>query len=72
MVSWMPAFDGDHQLGADAIVGGDQHRIAIAGRLEIEQAAETAEIGVGAWSAGRLDHRLDGLDQRVASIDVDA
>ena len=37
------AVDGELQLGADAVIGGDQQRIAIAGRLEVEEAAEPAE-----------------------------
>ena len=38
--------DGDLELGADAVVGGNQDRVREAGRLEIEQRAEAAEIGV--------------------------
>ena len=64
--------DGDLELGADAVIGGDQHRIDEAGGLEVEQAAEAADLGVGARPAGRADGRLDGLDQGVAGIDVDA
>ena len=45
--------DGDLELGADAVVGGDQDRIAEAGALEVEQAAEAAEIGVRAGPARR-------------------
>ena len=46
-----PGGDRDLELGADAIGGGDQHRIAIARCLEIEQAAEAAELGIGARAA---------------------
>ena len=66
-----PGVDGDAQLGADAVVGGDQDRIAVARRLQVEQAAEAAEAAVRAQAAGRLDERLDGLDERVAGVDVD-
>ena len=43
--------DGDLQLGADAVVGGDQDRVLEAGPLEIEQRAEAAEVGIGARRA---------------------
>ena len=65
------AFDRDLDLGADAVVGGDQDGIAKARRLEVEQAAEAADLGVGAGAARRPDQRLDALDHGVARIDVD-
>ncbi len=40
--------------------------------LEIEQRAEAAEIGVRARAPRGLGQRLDGLDQGIAGIDVDA
>ena len=64
--------DGDLELGADAVVGGDQDRVVEARPLQVEQRAEAAEIGVGARPARRLGQRLDGLDQGVAGIDIDA
>ena len=64
--------DGDAQLGADAVVGGDQHGIAKARRSQVEQAAEAADLGIGAGTAGRPHQRLDGLHQGVARVDVDA
>jgi hypothetical protein len=67
-----PGGDGDLQLGADAVVGGDQQGVAVAGRLQVEEAAEAAEAGVRPAAGGRAGQRLDGLDQRVARIDVDA
>ena len=66
------AVDGELELGADAVIGGDQQGIAIAGRLEVEEAAEAAERGVRARPRGRLGERRDRLDQRVAGGDVDA
>ncbi len=39
-------FDGDLDLGADAVIGGDQHRVLEAQRLEVEQPAEAADFGV--------------------------
>ena len=41
-------FDGDFHLGADAVVGGNEDRIGVPGGLEVEQAAKTADLGVGA------------------------
>jgi hypothetical protein len=67
-----PGGDGDLQLGADAVVGGDQQGVAKSRRLEVEETAETAEAGVGPAAGGRAGERLDGLDQGVAGIDVDA
>ena len=51
--------DRELELGADAVVGGDQQRVGIAGRLGIEEPAEAADLGVRAraraspWRAGR-------------------
>ena len=44
----LAGIDGDLQLGADAVIGRDQHRIGEAGGLEVEQAAEAADLAVGA------------------------
>ena len=60
------------QLGADAVIGGDQHGIAEARRLQVEQAAEAADLGLGAEPPRRAHQRLDLLDHAVACIDVDA
>ena len=65
------AFDRDHQLGADAIVGGNQDRILEAGALQIKQAAEAAEVGIRARPAGGFHQWLDSLDECVAGIDID-
>ena len=64
--------DGELDLGADAVGGGDQHRVGEAGALEVEQPAEAADLGVGAGPRGRAHQRLDQLDHAVAGIDVDA
>ena len=64
--------DRDPDLGADAVIGGDEDRIDKARGLEVEEAAEAADFGVGAAPAGRAHERLDGLDQRIAGVDVDA
>jgi hypothetical protein len=64
--------DRDLELGADAVGGGDQDRIPVARRLEVEERAEAAEPGRGARPRRRSGERLDRLDQGIASCDVDA
>src|SRR5690606_2948080 len=59
------------QLGADAVGAADQDRVLEAGGLEVEERAEAAEPAHGAGAVGGARQRLDGLDQRVAGIDVD-
>ncbi len=66
-----PGLDSDLDLGADAIGGGHQDRILEARRLEVEQAAEAADLSIGAGARGGAHHRLDHVDQAVAGIDVD-
>ena len=49
--------DGDLHLGADAVIGGHQDRVLEARGLEVEQAAEPADLRIGAragaWRAPR-------------------
>src|SRR5262245_29559356 len=63
--------DGDLDLGPDAVGGGHQDRILEACGLQVEQPAKTAYLGIGAGAGGGADHRLDEVDQPVASIDID-
>ena len=63
--------DGDLELGADAVIGRDEQRIGIAGRLQVEYPAEPADIGIGARPARCLDERLDQVDEPVAGVNVD-
>ena len=72
IVSWLPVSMAILQLGADAVVGRHQHRIGEAGGLEVEQAAEAADLAVRARPPRRAHQRLDPLDQGVAGVDVDA
>ena len=65
-------FDRDLELGADAVGRRHQHGVGEAGRLQVEQAAEPADLGIGAGARGGADHRLDEVDQAIARIDVDA
>ena len=64
--------DRDLDLGADAVGRGDQDGILEAGRLEVEQAAEAADLGIGAGARGGAHHRLDQVDEAVARVDIDA
>ena len=64
--SWRFEVDGELELGADAVVGGDEQGVVIARRLEVEEAAEPAELGIGAGARGRAGEGRDGLHQRIA------
>ena len=64
--------DRKFHLGADAVVGSHQQRIAHAERFQVEHAAEAADLGVRARAAGGPHERLDQVDQPVAGIDIDA
>jgi len=68
----MLGVDGDLQFRADAVGGGDQQRVLEAGRLGIEESAETAERGVRARARGGARQGCDGFDQGIAGIDIDA
>jgi len=63
--------DREFQFRADPVGGSHQDGIAIAGRFRIEEGAEAAEGRRGAAATGRTRQRLDGLDQRIAGVDVD-
>ena len=63
--------DRQLQLGADAIVRGDQQGVLEPGRLGIEESAESAELGVRPGPGGRAHQRADRLDQRIACRDRD-
>ena len=65
-------FDGELELGADAVGGGDQHRVLEAASLEVEQAAEAADAAEQTCALGLCRQRPDRLDQRVACVDIDA
>ena len=71
--SCRPGLDRQLQLGADAVVRGDQQRIRVAGRLQVEETAEAAELGIG---PGRAVDRASGpmvfTSALPASIDTPA
>ena len=68
----MAGFDGELQLGADAVIGGDQHRVLVAAGLEIEKTAEAAKAESAPLRRVDLRQRLDLIDQLIAGGDVDA
>src|SRR4030095_16844403 len=59
------ALDRGLWIGARAVGGGEQQRIAESRGAQVEQRAEAAEFGVGAGPPRRLGERLDRLDQRL-------
>ena len=61
--------DRELQLGADAVVRRDQQRIGEPRRLQIEEPAEPAQIGIRARAPRRFRQRADRADQRVARGD---
>jgi len=63
--------NGELELGADTVGGGDQDRVAIAGGLGVEEGAEAAEAGRRPAAGGGARQRLDRLDQGVAGVEVD-
>src|SRR5699024_7836598 len=63
--------DRDPELGADAIGGRQQNRVAIAGSARIEERREPAERIHGAGPRRRGGYRLDAIDKRVPGGDVD-
>ncbi len=64
--------DRELEFGADAVGGGHQQGIAEIRALEVEHAAEAADLAVGARSRGRAREWLDQIDQPIAGIDIDS
>ncbi len=67
-----PRFRGDFEFGADPVGRGYEERIGVAGRLQIEQGAESTECGIGAWPPCRPRKGLYPLDKSLSGVDVDA
>ena len=66
------ALDRELDLGADAVIRRNKDRIDETRRLEIEKAAEAADLRVGARPPRCAHQRLDFLDHGIAGIDIDA
>jgi hypothetical protein len=65
----LSGFDRKLELRPDAIVRGDKDRIAVSGRLQIEEAAKSAQLGVSTRPRGRTGQRPDCLDERISGVD---
>ena len=63
---------GDQRLGADAVGGRHQHRVAVAVVGEAEQPAEPADVADDLGPEGGAHLVLDALDGFLAGGDVDA
>ena len=63
---------GDQRLGADAVGGRHEHRVAVAVLGEGEQPAEAADVADDLGPERGADLRLDALDGLLAGGDADA
>ena len=64
-------FDGDLELGADAVGRGDENRILEPRGFQIEQPAEAAQIGVRTGPARRFRCGRDARNEFLAGVDID-
>ena len=62
----------DHQFRAHPVGRGHHQRVAVTGGGGVEESAEPAQRGIGAGPRGASGQRLDGLDQFLARVDIDA
>lgn len=65
-------FGRDRELGAHAVGGGDEDRVQVTRRPEVEQTAETADAPFRSRPSRALRQRPNALDDLRADIDVDA
>ena len=63
--------DGNPELGAHAVIGGDEHRILEAAGGKIEKPAETAQGRIRACPFRRCRQRPDHSHEFVSGIDID-
>ena len=64
--------DRELDLRADAVGTGNENRLSIPFRREAKQAAEAAQTADRLGSQRARDRRANALDERLASIDIDA
>ena len=64
-------FKGNLELGADAIGAGDQDRLLVFARVELEKAAKAADFAQDILVKRPLRKILDALFSAVAAGDVD-
>jgi hypothetical protein len=67
-----PGLGQEAQLGADAVRGRDEQRVAQTRAGEVEDRAEAADAALCAGPSRGAHERSDGTRQRVAGVDVDA
>ena len=65
-------FNGDLELGADAVISCDENRIIESGCLEVEQSAEASDFPICARTARGADQRFYLLHHGVADVDIHA
>ena len=65
-------FDGNFELGANAVRGCHQHRIVVSRSLGVEQTAESAEPAKHAGTFGRPREGSDTFDKIGAGLYIDA
>ena len=62
--------EGELELGANAVGGGDEHRLAVA-RGNLAEPAEAANAREDFRPRGGAGDRGDAVDKRVAPVDID-
>ncbi len=67
----LAGLDGDLHLRADAVVGGHEDRIAETRGLQVEEAAEAADLRIRSRPPGGAHQRLDRFHHGVAGVDID-
>ena len=72
MVSWRPVSMAILTLVPTPSVAATSTGSVKPAPLEVEQAAEAADFGVGAGARGGAHQRLDQLHHPVAGVDIDA
>ena len=65
-------FEGDLELGADAVGAGDEDGLLVLAGIELEEAAEAADFAKHVAGEGALGEVLDALLGAVAAGDVDS
>ena len=65
-------FDRKLELGPHSVIGGDQHGVAIAAGLEVEECAEAAQLRIAPSARRRPGKRLDCFDERVSGRNINA
>ncbi len=62
-------FQRNTQLRADTVRAADEDGVSVPGGLQVEHTSEPADLSIGTGTARCTNVGLDGLYQRIASID---